>query len=74
MLLVFVFMSSQLSMLAKVTIGNVICAFIMEGATVNIIYFLYRFYNYYHHYFWKQFVRTDFFRINYTIEFLDWTK
>jgi hypothetical protein len=73
-LLVLAFMNSQLTMDSKITIGNVVCALIMEGATVNIIYFIYRFYNYYHHCFWKEFVRTDLFRINYTVEHLEWTK
>jgi hypothetical protein len=52
-LLVFVFLYSQLPTDTKVLIGNVICGLILYGATINIIYFFYRTYNFYHHYVWK---------------------
>lgn len=52
-LLIFVFLYSQLETTTKILIGNVICGLILYGATVNIIYFFYRTYNFYHHYVWK---------------------
>jgi heme/copper-type cytochrome/quinol oxidase subunit 4 len=73
-LLVYVFMASQLSKDTKVLIGDAICGLIMEGALVNIVYFIFRTYNYHHEYTWKPFVRSDMFRINYTFEHLQWTK
>jgi hypothetical protein len=73
-LLIFVFMNSQLTTSVKVLIGDIICGIIIEGATVNIIYFTFRTYNYHHEKTWKPFVRSDLFRINYTIEYLEWTK
>ncbi len=69
-LLIFVFLYSGLSIDKRVLIGDAICGIIIEGFTVNIIYFYFRTYNYYHHHIWKTFVRSDFFRINYIIEHL----
>ena len=73
-LLIFVFVYSQLDQDSKILIGNVICAILIEGFTVNAIYFFFRLYHYYHHYLWKAFVRSDFFRVNYIVEHLEWTK
>ena len=67
-------MQVQLLQSDKVLIGNVICGLIILGAIVNVIYFTFRFYNYHHHHHWKTFVRSEFFRINYTIEHLQWIK
>ena len=63
-------MNVQLDQGSKILIGNIICGLIIEGAIVNVIYLTYRFYNYHHHHHWKQFVRSDFFRINYILEHL----
>lgn len=47
---------------------------VIWGFLVNIVYFIFRSYNYYHEQVWKRFVRSDFFRVNYVVEHLDWSK
>lgn len=72
-LLIMVFLQAQLSSSVKILVGNIVCALFIEGLLVNLGYFYFRTYNYYHHNFWKRFVRSDLFRINYTLEHLEWT-
>lgn len=68
------FLGTQLATSVKVMIGDVICAIIIEGAVVNIIYFAFRTYNFHHEKTWKPFVRSELFRLNYTVEHLKWVK
>lgn len=47
-LLIFVFMNNQLTTSSKVLIGEFVCALIIEGAIVNLVYLYIRTYNYHH--------------------------
>ena len=73
-LMVFVFLYSDLPTANKILVCNFVVAVIIWGFLANIIYFLFRTYNYYHHHLWKRLVRSDFFRVNYIVEHLEWTK
>lgn len=73
-LLAFVFLYSGLDTDTRVLIGNFVCALLIEGFTINFIYFVFRTYHFYHHHLWKLFVRSDFFKVNYVVEHLEWTK
>ena len=57
-LLILAFLNNQLTSDLRVLIGNFICAVIIEGAVVNIIYFMFRTYNFHHDKTWKPFVRS----------------
>lgn len=70
----FVFVYSGMEVDTRVMICNIVVVLIIEGFSVNIVYFFFRTYNFYHHYVWKTFVRSDMFKINYTLEHLEWTK
>ena len=59
---------------SKLLISNIIVTLILEDCLLNFVYFIFRIYNYYHHQFWKPFLRSDFFRVNYILEHLKWTK
>jgi Na+-driven multidrug efflux pump len=73
-LLIFVFLYSSLSTSKKVLVCNFVVALIIWGFCVNFGYFVFRTYHYYHHHVWKIFVGSNFFRINYIIEHLEWVK
>jgi hypothetical protein len=57
-LLVLAFLNNQITSEIRVLVGNCICAVIIEGAIVNIVYFIFRTYNFHHDKSWKPFVRS----------------
>jgi len=55
-------------------ICNFVVALLIWGFLFNTVYFIFRTYHYYHQHLWKLFVRSDFFRVNYIVEHLEWTQ
>ena len=56
--LVFKIQLNSLSLDAKNYIGLGICILILYGLVANLVYFIYRCYNYYFDNVWKNFVQT----------------
>lgn len=69
-ILVFKIQVNSLSSETKNYVGISICILTLYGLISNLIYFIYRAYNYYFENVWKVFVQTELFKDNYTIEHL----
>ena len=61
---------TELTMADKNIMGLGITLLLIYGITVNIVYFIYRTYNFYFETVWKPFVRSEMFKDNYTVEHL----
>ena len=66
-LMAFGIMNKQLSQGDRVLIGDIIVAFVLYGITANLAYMIYRFYQYAFVNWWKPFVKSELFALNYTV-------
>lgn len=67
-LMAFSILNTQLSQGNRVLIGDIIVAFVIYGITANLAYLIYRFYQYAFTNWWKPFVKSELFALNYTVE------
>ena len=66
-ILAFKIQMNSLSSDTKNLMGTIICILTLYGLISNLIYFIYRSYNYYFENLWKKFVQTELFKENYTV-------
>jgi hypothetical protein len=66
--------NTSLSYDNRVLIGDIIAALVVYSMTANMLYFLFRTYQWYHEHVWRPFVFTELFKENYTLQYWDYKK
>ncbi len=69
--IVFVLRYNDITADERKLIGNILCGVVIFGLTFNLLVFLFKIKEWYYEYLWKWFIKTELFRENYTVDYVE---